>query len=204
MAAEDFASRLEGVLAQAQETVTELGYSWALIGGLAVSARAEPRFTRDVDLAVALKSDAQAEGLIRDLQAQGYRIVTLLEQEDLGRIATVRLTTPDGDHGIILDLLFASSGIEPEIVERATKIEVFPNITLPVARLSDLLALKILAHDEDRRPQDALDIRALLQEASDIDIDQTREALILITNRGYHRDQDLLEKFAQLLQRFSL
>ena len=33
----------------------------ALIGGLAVSARTEPRFTRDADLAVAVTSDAEAE-----------------------------------------------------------------------------------------------------------------------------------------------
>ena len=35
----------------------------ALVGGLAVSARAEPRFTRDVDLAVAVVSDDEAERL---------------------------------------------------------------------------------------------------------------------------------------------
>ena len=40
VAAEGFASQLEGVAVRAQETLTELGYSWALIGGLAVSARA--------------------------------------------------------------------------------------------------------------------------------------------------------------------
>ena len=36
----------------------------ALVGGLAVSARAEPRFTRDVDFAVAVGSDKEAEQLI--------------------------------------------------------------------------------------------------------------------------------------------
>jgi hypothetical protein len=36
----------------------------ALIGGIAVSARTEPRSTRDVDLAVAVGSDAEAEGLL--------------------------------------------------------------------------------------------------------------------------------------------
>lgn len=48
-----------------------LGYNahipFALVGGLAVSARTEPRFTRDADLAVALASDAEAEALIREL-----------------------------------------------------------------------------------------------------------------------------------------
>jgi len=33
----------------------------ALVGGLAVSARTEPRFTRDLDVAVAVPDDAGAE-----------------------------------------------------------------------------------------------------------------------------------------------
>ncbi len=38
-----------------------LGLRWALIGGLAVAVRAEPRFTRDVDLAVAVADDRELE-----------------------------------------------------------------------------------------------------------------------------------------------
>lgn len=40
-----------------------VGVRWALIGGLAVSVRAEPRFTRDVDVAVAIDSDVEAEAV---------------------------------------------------------------------------------------------------------------------------------------------
>jgi predicted nucleotidyltransferase len=174
-----------------------------LVGGLAVSARAEPRFTRDVDFAVALKSDREAEALILAVQARGYRIDTVLEQEITGRIATVRLVTPgSGEHGVILDLLFASSGIEPEVVERATVIEVFPGIELPVARISELLALKILARDDERRPQDTIDIRALLQEATPSDLAATKTALTLIVERGFHRKRDLLQDFEDLTKRF--
>ena len=46
--------------------VTELranGVGFALVGGLAVSVRTEPRFTRDVDVAVAVGSDSEAESL---------------------------------------------------------------------------------------------------------------------------------------------
>ena len=74
MATEGFASQLERVAVHAKETLADLGYPWALVGGLAVSARAEPRFTRDVDFAVALKSDREAEVLILAVQARGYRI----------------------------------------------------------------------------------------------------------------------------------
>jgi hypothetical protein len=40
------------------------GGSFALVGGLAVAARAEPRFTRDVDLVLAIERDVDAEHLV--------------------------------------------------------------------------------------------------------------------------------------------
>jgi uncharacterized membrane-anchored protein len=60
---------LEAALRQIQIDLTEVRVSFALVGGLAVSARTEPRFTRDADLAVALASDAEAEALIHALGA---------------------------------------------------------------------------------------------------------------------------------------
>ena len=56
----------------------------ALVGGLAVSARAEPRFTRDVDLAVAVVSDDEAERLVSRLVTRGYRISAQVEQDATG------------------------------------------------------------------------------------------------------------------------
>jgi hypothetical protein len=46
---------------------------WALVGGFAVSARAEPRFTRDIDAAVMVADDADSEELVRSLLASRYR-----------------------------------------------------------------------------------------------------------------------------------
>jgi hypothetical protein len=43
------------------------GIRWALIGGIAVSARAVPRFTQDVDLAVSVSGDPEAETLVSRL-----------------------------------------------------------------------------------------------------------------------------------------
>lgn len=44
----------------------------AVVGGLAVSAHTEPRFTRAVDLCVAVDDDASAESLVRELRDDGY------------------------------------------------------------------------------------------------------------------------------------
>ena len=42
-----------------------------IVGGLAVSARCDPRFTRDVDIAVVVDTDEHAEALVRALATHG-------------------------------------------------------------------------------------------------------------------------------------
>lgn len=52
---------LERSLRRSVEDVRSIGRGFALVGGLAVSARTEPRLTRDTDLAVAVADDVEAE-----------------------------------------------------------------------------------------------------------------------------------------------
>jgi hypothetical protein len=72
-----------------------IGARWAVIGGLAVAFRAEPRFTKDVDLAVAVADDAEAEGIVNRLQVRGYALASLVEQDYVNRLATARLVRPE-------------------------------------------------------------------------------------------------------------
>ena len=87
-----------------------------------------------------------------------------------------------GDSGSVVDLLFASSGIEPEVVAAADRIEVVPGFTVPVARLGHLIALKVLARDDRTRPQDRVDLAALLTQADAAALGEAREALTLVAN----------------------
>jgi len=161
-----------------------------------VSARTEPRLTRDADLAVLVSDDRDAESLVRDLAARGWRVVTAIEQNAAGRLATVRLALAGEDvRGAVTDLLFASSGIEPEIVTAAEPVEIVTGLTVPVARLGHLIALKVLARDDRTRPQDRLDLAGLLQRADAAAIAEARGALRLVTHRGFHRGRDLLPAF---------
>jgi hypothetical protein len=192
---------VEAALSRISGDLDAAGKHWALVGGLAVSTRAEPRTTRDVDLVVAVADDTEAEALIHRLQTIGYRVLTVLEQTTFHRLSTVRLTAPlEGGGSVIVDLLFASSGIEPEIVAAAERIELVEGLSAPVARIGHLLAMKILARDDRRRPQDWDDIRALLVEATPVDLDDARTALQLIEARGYQRDKVLGEAFEQILR----
>lgn len=181
---------LEAVLARVAADLDGLGVGWALVGGFAVSARCEPRFTRDVDVAVAVADDATAEDLVRRLTARGYVVEMTVEQEYVNRLAAVRLRTPLPG-GVLTDLLLASSGIEPEIVAAAERLEVVPGLELPVASAAHLVVTKLLARDDASRPQDAADLLALRQVVAQDDIEHVRRAIALVESRGYARGRDL-------------
>jgi len=192
---------LASALERAARDLGELRASYALIGGLAVSVRCEPRFTRDLDLAVAVTSDVEAEALVHALVRRGYRLLAQLEQEATKRLATVRLRPPGevGEKGVVIDLLFASSGLEPDIVAAAETLEVFPHLSVPVASIAHLVATKVLARDDRTRPQDLADLRGLLARADGAELGRARAALESIRARGYHRGRDLMAALDELL-----
>ena len=190
-------------LLRALKDLGHLDHAFAIVGGLAVSARCEPRLTRDVDIAMAVSDDRDAEEIIFRLQGLGYRVVTTLEQDVTHRLASVRMQGSEvEDAGALLDLLLASSGIEPEVATQAEPLEILPGINAPVARLGHLIALKILARDDRLRPQDAMDLRALLQDSGEADLALARESLALIHARGFDRGRDLPAALQQALRDF--
>ena len=193
-------SGLEETLRQAVADLTGAGARFALVGGLAVSVRTEPRFTRDADLAVAVSSDSEAEQIIHRLRMLGYRVESLVEQDAVGRLAAARLTRAHDARGPVIDLLFASSGIEPELVRDATPLEVLAGLTLPVAQVGDLIALKALSRDDERRPQDLVDLRALIKVASTADVARARASTLLIAARGFDRGRDLPSELDRMLR----
>lgn len=181
---------LAQALAEIHALLADLGAHYALVGGLAVSARAEPRTTRDVDLALAVADDHEAEQVLHSLQASGYSVMALVEQTKTSRLATARLHNKKSA-SVVIDLLFASSGIEPEIVLHATELALLPGLSLRVACVGHLLAMKILARNDRTRPQDYDDIRALLAVAKAEDRQLALEALELIHARGFSRKRNL-------------
>lgn len=182
---------LAGIVAELRER----NVSFALVGGLAVSVRAEPRFTADVDLAITVSADNEVELLAHQLTLRGYQVRALVEHKSRGRIATVRLL---GRHGVVIDLIAATCGIEPEIVEAATPVLVENAGELPVAQPADLVAMKLLSATP-RRAQDMLDARSLLLSNAQLDIEHVRRRLELIRARGFDRDEDLDGKLRALL-----
>lgn len=181
---------LTAALHQICGDLDDLDVAYALVGGLAVSVWAEPRLTRDVDLAIAATDDEAAEHRVRELVARGYRVTATVEQVKTGRLATVRLKPPSRA-ALVIDLLFASCGIEPEIVAAARPTEILPGLRTPVARVGHLIAMKLLARDDRERPQDLDDIRALLKVATAADRRLVATTIEQITDRGFARGRDL-------------
>ncbi|MCU0268948.1 MAG: nucleotidyl transferase AbiEii/AbiGii toxin family protein [Acidimicrobiales bacterium] len=182
---------LEAALRAIAAELGTTSHVWALVGGLAIAVRAEPRLTRDADLAVSVRDDADTEALVGDLQRAGYRILAVVDHAPSGRIATVRLGAAS-ERSVVVDLLFASCGIEPEIVAAADRLEVLPGLVVPVARPGHLIAMKLLARDDRQRPADADDLRALAEVAQDDDWADAEQAVQLIGARGFDRGRDLV------------
>lgn len=187
---------LEAALRRVTADLGERGIGSALVGGLAVGTRAEPRTTRDIDLAVAVQDDRQAEHVVGELRAIGYEVRAIVEHEALGRLATARLIAPGGR--VLVDLLFASSGIEESVVREAERIEIIEGLEILVARTGHLIALKLLARDDRHRPQDYDDLLALKARASEADWRLAELAVAAITDTGAARGRDLARSLEQL------
>lgn len=172
-------STLERALARIGRDLDELGRPWALVGALAVAARAEARASLDVDVAVAVEGSDDSKALVASLRERGYRW-----EPDFGAAMT-SLTVPEGPPaGLRLDLLFSLAGIEDTVASAAERLELLPGLELPVARLGDLIALKLLAARDPGREHDWRDLRALLACARPDDLERARTSIALLVDRG--------------------
>lgn len=182
-------------LADIVRDLRDMGVRFGIVGGLAVSVRGEVRTTRDVDIAIAIEQEG-LERLVVELRDRGYEIYKLVEHETADRTATVRLFQR---HGVLVDLIAASSGIEAEVVDASTELTLDAVGPVPVARAEELLALKVLSLSV-RRPQDAVDAQGLLRTNPDLDLDRVRMLLDRIGERGFARGQDLVGKLVAVLR----
>lgn len=169
--------------------------AFALVGGVAVSTRAEPRFTRDLDFAVAVEDDAEAESVVFKLQRRGFSVIATVEHAAMCRLATVRLR--EEPRAPLVDLLFASCGIEPEIA-RAASPQTVLGASVPIATVGHLIAMKLVSRDPVRRPRDQQDLVELAKVADATEWSRAETAVVLIQQRGFSRGRDLGAALAEL------
>jgi hypothetical protein len=147
-----FTPRLLTALGALVDAFERRGVHYALIGGLAVSVRAEPRTTRDIDVLLAVPQLA-LPGLVADLAGRGF---TLDESAVVAEFVRHHMTAFDYQ-GIRVDWLKPVLPAYQHILDRAGVEEEFGR-PVRVATAEGLILLKLLA----ARSRDLTDIEALL------------------------------------------
>lgn len=136
-----------GILAELSAAARLADLRVALIGGAAVNAFEDPRFTKDVDLTVTAKADAVSR-FVSILLEHGFVMV-----RDEGEGAPsgpdfVQLRRP-GTMDVV-DIIVAKTEYQDQVIARAVAPA---EDSLPVATAEDLIVLKLIAN----RPVDHTD-----------------------------------------------
>lgn len=145
---------LRTTLADAVSFLQKEGVPYALIGGLAVSLRGQPRVTVDIDIVIAADLD-RALALAGTLEQTNFRplfddVTDILQK-------TFILPLRHRSTNVKVDLALGLSGFERQAVARAERLELAGS-EVSVATAEDLVVMKVLAG----RPQDEQELRGLV------------------------------------------
>ncbi len=123
------------------------------IGGIAVIRWGEPRFTRDVDIALLTGFGREQEYLIALLSEYKPRIDDIEEFALKHRVVLLQTS-----HGIPIDVSFAALPFEENMINRASAYELVPGGHITTCSAEDLVILKAFAN----RDKDWNDIQTVL------------------------------------------
>jgi Nucleotidyl transferase of unknown function (DUF2204) len=143
---------LRQALTEATAVFARRHVNYALVGGMAVSHRSQPRFTKDVDFLVTVPALALPP-LLEELQERGFEFDLLPTIREWTQHHMVTLSF----HGIRIDWLKPVLPVYQHILDKAQEEKLFDH-TMRVASVEGLLLLKLLAF----RLQDQIDIENLI------------------------------------------
>lgn len=178
-------------LADAARMFDERGIRFALIGGLAVSLRGQPRMTVDVDLVILAAVDEALE-LVRQIASTPFEPLFSGVEEVVAKAYILPLR--HRVTGIRVDAAIGMSGFERQAVERAAAVTI-GDVRVPVVVVEDLLVMKALAG----RPQDEQDIRGLI--AAQRDAIDWHRCLTLARQLGEAVDLDVVGRLEAARER---
>ncbi len=177
----------------------QCGVAWCLVGGLGTSVYVEPRTTKDIDVVVSVPDEQQADNLKGLLLTKGYTNPQLLMHTTPTRRMGWRVFIPPSrEANIPLDILVSACGIEQDIVANSSTIEILPGLSLPVASLGHLIAMKVLSQNSFERLQDRVDLLALLRNANENDRKVAERSLKEIANRGFSEGRNLVAELHEI------
>jgi len=146
---------LSAELSKLREQGKLKGYS--LIGALAVSAHARPRATKDIDFLVSADREFFFKLFPEILKKKGYSLKVYRGEIDDPVNGLIRIYDK-ADNTELADIIPVFWNWQDEIVEASEKIKLF-GVSIPVARIEDLIVLKLKAG----APQDILDVEELIK-----------------------------------------
>ncbi len=174
-----------------QQFLVRRGWSFCIIGGLAVIRWGEPQATQDVDISLLTGFDNE----------QGY-IDAILGQfkgriRDAGRFALEkRVLLVSASNGRPIDIGLAGIPFEERLIERASPFAFAPEISLITCSAEDLVVLKAFAG----RPKDWNALEGILTcQAGSLDWDYIDEQLAPLCE--LKEDPEAVTRLAQLRQR---
>lgn len=164
------------------------GWSYCIIGGLAVEQWGEPRVTLDVDLALLTDWGAEEHYVSAILARFEPRIADAHDFAMRRRVLLVRAA-----NGKDVDISLSALPFEAEMVGRAKPREFAPGLILPCCSAEDLFILKAFA----ARARDWVDAESIVSRQTSLD-----KAYILMHLSGLaelKEEPELLERAKQLL-----
>lgn len=167
-------------LAAVQRLLARFGDRGMIIGGIAASLLGKPRLTADVDVLILLSTEDVKH--LMDVAAQEGLIPRVPDAEEFARRHQVLLLRHQ-ESGINLDIQLGMLPFEIEAVERSTVYQV-GSLSIRLPTPEDLIIFKAVAH----RPQDLLDIQAIITSHPELDRERVRRYV-----RAFAHDLDMPE-----------
>jgi hypothetical protein len=143
---------LKKTLVEMAAALAQFNAKYAVIGGMAAAYRSQPRFTKDLDILLAIPQ-LVLPGLLHELQRRGFDfdVTTVIREWTQEHMTTLSF------RGIRIDWLKPVIPAYLHILDRATEESWFQQ-PIRVASAEGLILLKLLAF----RTQDLLDIENLV------------------------------------------
>ncbi|WP_437651447.1 nucleotidyltransferase [Sorangium sp. So ce362] len=142
---------------------------WYVFGAQAAVAYGRPRMTADVDVTIDL-AQTSALTLVDDLSRAGFDLRIHLGEDFLREARLLPLV--HRSTSMPIDVVIAASSLHIEFLARRRLIDL-GGVRVPMISPEDLVVTKVLAG----RPKDLEDVRGVLLEQHDLDLDRIRELL---------------------------
>lgn len=163
--------------------------NYTLIGAFAVSIRARPRATKDIDfLVLAAEPDYFCKELTSRIEIMGYH--SEIRKGDLNDPLPLVIRVYDKEENPMADFIIAYRGWEKEVVNSSDLVS-FHTQVIPVPLAEDLVVLKIVAGNA----QDIIDAQEILKVAAS----QTQKSINFTRLFNLAKKANVLKELKQIL-----